>query len=47
MNAVEIATESTVQARRIISTGNTEIDSKMGGGIPSGSLILIEGQSDA
>ena len=31
----------------IISTGNTEIDKKLGGGIPIGSLILIEGQSDA
>lgn len=29
--------------RRIISTGSTEIDKKMGGGIPEGSLILIEG----
>lgn len=30
-----------------ISTGNSEIDKKMGGGIPSGSLVLISGQSDA
>ena len=29
----------------IISTGNDEIDKKLGGGIPVGSLTLIEGQS--
>ncbi len=29
----------------LISSGNEEIDSKMGGGIPKGSLTLIEGQS--
>ena len=31
----------------IISTGHAEIDKKLGGGVPIGSLILIEGQSDA
>ncbi len=31
----------------VISTGHPEIDRKLGGGIPSGSLTLIEGQSDA
>ena len=31
----------------IISTGNPEIDKRLGGGIPVGSLTLIEGQSDA
>ena len=31
----------------IISTGHPEIDKKLGGGVPKGSLILIEGQSDA
>ena len=30
-----------------ISTGNVEIDKKVGGGIPTSSLTLIEGQSDA
>ncbi len=34
-------------AHRFISTGSTEIDKKMGGGIPEGSLILIEGESNA
>jgi flagellar protein FlaH len=32
---------------RIISTGANEFDKKMGGGIPLGSLTLIEGQSGA
>ena len=33
--------------RRVVSTGSTEIDKKMGGGIPEGSLILIEGSSNS
>jgi archaeal flagellar protein FlaH len=32
---------------RLITTGNGEIDKKVGGGLPEGSLTLIEGQSDA
>jgi flagellar protein FlaH len=32
---------------RVISTGNQEIDKKLGGGIPIGSLTIIEGQSDS
>lgn len=32
---------------RIISTGHSEINKKLGGGIPVKSLVLIEGQSDA
>jgi flagellar protein FlaH len=35
------------EQRRVVSTGSTEIDKKMGGGIPEGSLILIEGSSNA
>jgi flagellar protein FlaH len=31
----------------IINSGNTELDSKMGGGLPMGSLTLIEGSSGA
>ena len=31
----------------VLETGNAEIDKKMGGGIPIGSLIFIEGESDA
>ena len=31
----------------VISTGNDELDKKIGGGIPPGSLTLIEGQPDA
>ena len=30
---------------RVISTGNVEIDKKMGGGLPLGSMTLIEGSS--
>lgn len=33
--------------KRVITTGNAEIDRKMGGGIPVGSLTLVEGQSGA
>jgi len=33
--------------KAILSTGHPEIDKKLGGGIPLGSLILIEGESDA
>jgi len=32
---------------KIISTGNPEIDRRLGGGIPAGSLTLVEGISDA
>ncbi len=32
---------------KTLSTGNAEIDNKMGGGIPSGSLTLVEGESDS
>ena len=39
--------EPSSEKHRVISTGNSEIDKKMGGGIPAGSLILIEGQSDS
>ncbi len=35
------------EGRRIISSGNTELDAKMGAGIPAGSLILVEGASGA
>jgi flagellar protein FlaH len=35
------------RTKRIISTGNAELDKKIGGGMPEGSLSLIEGQSDA
>jgi flagellar protein FlaH len=33
--------------KRAISSKNVELDSKMGGGIPVGSLILVEGSSGA
>jgi len=39
--------EEEAVAKAIISTGHPEIDKKLGGGIPVGSLVLIEGESDA
>lgn len=42
-----MTTETLAGATSIISTGSNEIDKKMGGGIPLGSLVLLEGQSDA
>jgi flagellar protein FlaH len=39
--------ETAERTRRVVSTGSNEIDKKMGGGIPEGSLILIEGSSNA
>jgi flagellar protein FlaH len=33
------------QKKKVISTGNLEIDTKMGGGVPIGSLTLIDGHS--
>lgn len=39
--------EELSESKRIISSGNPELDSKMGGGIPVGSLTLIEGMSGA
>lgn len=38
---------SSKPASRVVSTGNTEIDKKLGGGIPLGSMTLIEGESDS
>ncbi|MDI6857669.1 MAG: ATPase domain-containing protein [Dehalococcoidia bacterium] len=35
------------EIKRIVTTGNPEVDKKIGGGIPEGSLSLVEGQSDA
>ena len=35
------------EQRRVVATGNPEVDKKIGGGIPEGSLSLIEGQSDS
>lgn len=39
--------EEEEKKKKIISTGHPEIDKKLGGGLPIGSLTLIEGQSDA
>jgi flagellar protein FlaH len=35
------------EAPKLVTTGNGEIDKKIGGGLPLRSLTLIEGQSDA
>ena len=35
--------ETEVEGRNTISTGNIEIDRRIGGGIPYGTLMLIEG----
>jgi flagellar protein FlaH len=35
------------EAPRLVTTGNGEIDKKIGGGLPLRSLTLVEGQSDA
>jgi flagellar protein FlaH len=35
--------EMTKETKKLISTGSLEIDRKMGGGIPFGSLVLVEG----
>ncbi len=43
----EALAEEEVVKRNVISTGHLEIDKKLGGGIPKGSLVLIEGESDA
>ena len=43
----EIGLDESRPKTEIISTGNPEIDKKLGGGIPVGSLTLIEGASDS
>jgi flagellar protein FlaH len=40
-------TEGNETKKQIISTGHPEIDKKLGGGLPIGSLTLVEGESDA
>jgi len=42
-----MAEKETETTKKIISTGHPEIDKKLGGGLPFGSLTLIEGESDA
>ena len=39
--------EEPARKSKVISTGNVEIDKKLGGGIPLGSMTLIEGESDS
>ncbi len=42
-----MVTEEPKPKSKVISTGNVEIDKKLGGGIPLGSMTLIEGESDS
>lgn len=39
--------EISAPRNNVISTGNSEIDKKLGGGIPLGSMTLVEGDSDS
>lgn len=39
--------DGATKRKSVISTGNWEIDKKLGGGIPLGSMTLIEGESDS
>ena len=47
MPEVELDEVQKEAKKDVISTGHGEIDKKLGGGIPVGSLTLVEGQSDA
>lgn len=42
-----MTTAHDISVSKVISTGNKEVDDKLGGGIPTGSLMLIEGQSES
>jgi len=42
----EISLASAFQNKEKLTSGSTEMDNKMGGGIPAGSLTLIEGAND-
>ena len=39
--------DTTKKRATVISTGNSEIDKKLGGGVPLGSMTLVEGESDS
>jgi flagellar protein FlaH len=42
-----LVTTELAETPKLVTTGNSEIDKKIGGGLPPRSLTLIEGQSDA
>ncbi len=44
---ISVADEEKEEQPELICTGKREIDKQLGGGIPIGSLTLIEGESDA
>ena len=39
--------DDTAKKKELVVTGVSEVDEKLGGGIPVGSLVLVEGHSDA
>ena len=39
--------DTALSDKRVISTGSVEIDRKMGGGIPFGTLMLVEGAASS
>ena len=41
----QVATRTKTRSEEIVSTGDEILDQKLGGGIPAGSLVLIEGES--
>jgi archaellum biogenesis ATPase FlaH len=42
----EIRITSPYEQKNVLTSGNIEMDKKMGGGIPAGSLTIIEGPND-
>ena len=42
----DIKLESAYDSKEVLTSGNGEIDKKMGGGIPAGSLTLVEGANN-
>ena len=42
-----IMDEQIMDGKKWISTGSVEIDKKMGGGIPFGTLMLVEGNASS
>ena len=42
-----IMNEQIMDAKKWISTGSVESDKKMGGGIPLGTLMLVEGNASS
>jgi flagellar protein FlaH len=45
--STDFADPNAAPKSKVVSTGSSEIDKKLGGGIPLGSMTLIEGESDS